>query len=102
MESYGSDSGDSPRVLSVVTVGDVSLSIEVDRVLSEDELAIVKDRSIKDASDYKSTSMDNEACAVAVLEEVVAMLGTLPDVDVGEIAVKVGDITVSKDLSSTE
>jgi hypothetical protein len=99
-QPYGRHAGgdESTRVLSVVNVGEVSVSIEVNRLLSEDEVKMIGDRSIEDAQICKSSGMDNEQCAVTILEDVVAVVKAFGDVDVGQITVKFSDITISKQL----
>jgi hypothetical protein len=89
---------ESPRVVSVVNVGDASVSVEVNRALSESELAIVGERSTKDVQHCRSSEIDNEKCAIAILKDVAATVKGFGDVDVSEISVTVSDTTVSKNL----
>ncbi len=94
----GQDHDEPPRVVSVVNIGDASVSIDVNRVLSETELTIVGERSSRDVERCKSANLANETCAIAILEDVAAVVKSFDDVDIGEITVRVSDTTISKNL----
>lgn len=85
-------------VCNVTVSPDVDVSIELNRVLNDNELTIIRDVTVKDIDICKATGKDNNACSVVILDDVTATVLTFVNVNVSKITVRVGNITVSKNL----
>ena len=95
-QSCSQRGGNDNDVLCVVNVGDVNVEINVDRVLNDIELNVIRDITVKDIEICKATGKDNNACSVVILDDVSAKVLTFVNVVVKNIKVTVGDITVQK------